>query len=116
MNLVKHALLLHDNASLDAAQIERMPLRLRIMDHQRYSPNLVPSDCFLSSNLKKDLQGYRYVDDEGDGSVEPAGIRATFSQKRNKASVCSSSSSSSSLNLQPVAMTERDKSRYTEGA
>ncbi|GBP81651.1 hypothetical protein EVAR_28740_1 [Eumeta japonica] len=28
----------------------------------------------------------------------------------------SSSSSSSSLNLQPVAMTERDKSRYTEGA
>ncbi|GBP62075.1 hypothetical protein EVAR_53853_1 [Eumeta japonica] len=28
----------------------------------------------------------------------------------------SSSSSSSSLNLQPVAMTERDKSRYTEGS
>ncbi|GBP47828.1 hypothetical protein EVAR_79677_1 [Eumeta japonica] len=28
----------------------------------------------------------------------------------------SSSSSSSSLKLQPVAMTERDKSRYTEGS
>ncbi|GBP49561.1 Trypsin CFT-1 [Eumeta japonica] len=28
----------------------------------------------------------------------------------------SSSSSSSSLDLQPVAMTERDKSRYTEGS
>ncbi|GBP08975.1 hypothetical protein EVAR_78335_1 [Eumeta japonica] len=30
--------------------------------------------------------------------------------------VSSSSSSSSSLDLQPVAMTERDKSRYTEGS
>ncbi|GBP90418.1 hypothetical protein EVAR_42969_1 [Eumeta japonica] len=39
--------------------------------------------------------------------------RATAS---NKLKSSSSSSSSSSLNLQPVAMTERDKSRYTEGS
>ncbi|CAH2086548.1 unnamed protein product [Euphydryas editha] len=33
------------------------------IDHPPYSPDLVPSDFFLFSNLKKDLPGWRFADD-----------------------------------------------------
>lgn len=63
----KGVLFLQDNAPVHTAQIARRALRetgFEELNHPPYSPDLAPSDYFLFSNLKKDLRGKRFKDDE----------------------------------------------------
>ncbi|GBP95891.1 Histone-lysine N-methyltransferase SETMAR [Eumeta japonica] len=55
-----------DNASVHTARVSRQALKdtgFSEIDHPPYSPGLAPSDYFLFSNLKKELRGRRFVDD-----------------------------------------------------
>ncbi|GBP65691.1 Histone-lysine N-methyltransferase SETMAR [Eumeta japonica] len=57
---------LQDNASDHTARVSRQALKdtgFSEIDHPPYSPDLAPSDYFLFSNLKKELRGRRFVDD-----------------------------------------------------
>ncbi|GBP79375.1 Mariner Mos1 transposase [Eumeta japonica] len=59
-------LFLQDNASVHTARVSRQALMdtgFSEIDHPPYSPDLAPSDYFLFSNLKKELRGHRFVDD-----------------------------------------------------
>ncbi|GBP78128.1 Histone-lysine N-methyltransferase SETMAR [Eumeta japonica] len=59
-------LFLQDNASVHTARVSRQALKdtgFSEIDHPPYSPDLAPSDYFLFSNLKKELRGRRFVDD-----------------------------------------------------
>ncbi|GBP93154.1 Protein phosphatase 1 regulatory subunit 12A [Eumeta japonica] len=64
--LSRGVLFLQDNASVHTARVSRQALKdtgFSEIDHQPYSPDLAPSDYFLFSNLKKELRGRRFVDD-----------------------------------------------------
>ncbi|GBP82491.1 Histone-lysine N-methyltransferase SETMAR [Eumeta japonica] len=64
--LSRGVLFLQDNASVHTARVSRQALKdtgFSEIDHPPYSPDLVPSDYFLFSNLKKELRGRRFVDD-----------------------------------------------------
>ncbi|GBP26468.1 Histone-lysine N-methyltransferase SETMAR [Eumeta japonica] len=64
--LSRGVLFLQDNASVHTARVSRQALKdtgLSEIDHLPYSPDLAPSDYFLFSNLKKELRGRRFVDD-----------------------------------------------------
>lgn len=66
--LAKGVLLLHDNAPVHTAHIAMAAVResgSEIITHPPYSLDLAPSDLFLFPNLKKDLRGNRFSDDEG---------------------------------------------------
>ncbi|GBP52087.1 Mariner Mos1 transposase [Eumeta japonica] len=55
-----------DNASVHTARVSRQALMdtgFLEIDHPHYSPDLALSDYFLFSNLKKELRGRRFVDD-----------------------------------------------------
>ncbi|GBP43002.1 Histone-lysine N-methyltransferase SETMAR [Eumeta japonica] len=57
---------LQDNASVHTARVSSQALKdtgFSEIDHPPYSPDLAPSDYFLFSNLKKELRGRRFVDD-----------------------------------------------------
>ncbi|GBP08968.1 Mariner Mos1 transposase [Eumeta japonica] len=65
-NLSRGVLFLQDNASVHTARVSRQALKdtgFSEIDHPPYSPDLAPSDYFLFSNLKKELRGRRFVDD-----------------------------------------------------
>ncbi|GBP96595.1 Mariner Mos1 transposase [Eumeta japonica] len=58
--------LLLGNASVHSARVSRQALKdtgFSEIDHLPYSPDLAPSDYFLFSNLRKELRGRRFVDD-----------------------------------------------------
>lgn len=60
-------LFLQDNAPVHTARIAKHALRETGFDeinHPPYSPDLAPSDFFLFKNLKSDLRGRRFEDDE----------------------------------------------------
>lgn len=60
-------LLLHDNAPVHKARIAKAAVRecgFEEINHPPYSPDLAPSDYFLFPNLKKDLRGKHFSDDE----------------------------------------------------
>ncbi|GBP66784.1 Histone-lysine N-methyltransferase SETMAR [Eumeta japonica] len=64
--LSRGVLFLQDNASVHTARVSRQALKdtgFSEIDHPPYSPDLAPSDYFLFSNLKKELHGRRFVDD-----------------------------------------------------
>ncbi|GBP97691.1 Mariner Mos1 transposase [Eumeta japonica] len=64
--LSRRVLFLQDNASVHTARISRQALKdtgFSEIDHPPYSPDLAPSDYSLFSNLKKELRGRRFVDD-----------------------------------------------------
>ncbi|GBP07494.1 Mariner Mos1 transposase [Eumeta japonica] len=64
--LSRGVLFLQDNASVHTARVSRQALKdtgFSEIDHPPYSPDLAPSDYFLFSNLKKELRGRRFVDD-----------------------------------------------------
>ncbi|GBP39437.1 Histone-lysine N-methyltransferase SETMAR [Eumeta japonica] len=57
---------LQDNASVHTARVSRQALKdtgFSEINHPPYSPDLAPSDYFLFSNIKKQLRGRRFVDD-----------------------------------------------------
>lgn len=65
--LTRGVLLLHDNAPVHSARVAKAAAHesgFEIMNHPPYSPDLAPSDYFLFPNLKKDLRGVRFSDDE----------------------------------------------------
>ncbi|GBP46743.1 Histone-lysine N-methyltransferase SETMAR [Eumeta japonica] len=64
--LSRGVLFLQDNASVHTARVSRQALKdtgFSEIDRPPYSPDLAPSDYFLFSNLKKELRGRRFVDD-----------------------------------------------------
>ncbi|GBP43495.1 Histone-lysine N-methyltransferase SETMAR [Eumeta japonica] len=65
--LSRGVLFLQDNAqSVHTARVSRQALKdtgFSEIDHPPYSPDIAPSDYFLFSNLKKELRGGRFVDD-----------------------------------------------------
>ncbi|GBP28881.1 Mariner Mos1 transposase [Eumeta japonica] len=64
--LLRGVLFLQDNASVHTARVSRQALKdtgFSEIDHPPYSPDLAPNDYFLFSNLKKELRGRRFVDD-----------------------------------------------------
>lgn len=64
--LAKKVLLLHDNAPVHTARLSKAAVRecgFEEINHPPYSPDLAPSDYFLFPNLKKDLRGKRFTDD-----------------------------------------------------
>ncbi|GBP15172.1 Histone-lysine N-methyltransferase SETMAR [Eumeta japonica] len=64
--LSRGVLFLQDNASVHTARVSRQALKdtgFSEIHHPPYSPDLAPSDYFLFSNLKKELRGRRFVDD-----------------------------------------------------
>ncbi|GBP27465.1 Mariner Mos1 transposase [Eumeta japonica] len=64
--LSRGVLFLQDNASVHTARVSRQALKdtgFSEIDHPPYSPDLAPSDYFLFSNLKKELRGRRFIDD-----------------------------------------------------
>ncbi|GBP68762.1 Histone-lysine N-methyltransferase SETMAR [Eumeta japonica] len=64
--LSRGVLFLQDNASVHTARVSRQALKdtgFSEIDHPPYSPDLAPSNYFLFSNLKKELRGRRFVDD-----------------------------------------------------
>lgn len=65
--LTAGVLLLHDNAPVHTARVSKAAVRqcgFEEINHAPYSPDLAPSDYFLFPNLKKDLRGKRFSDDE----------------------------------------------------
>ncbi|GBP12387.1 Mariner Mos1 transposase [Eumeta japonica] len=57
---------LRRQCSVHTARVSRQALKdtgFSEIDHSPYSPDLAPSDYFLFSNLKKELRGRRFVDD-----------------------------------------------------
>ncbi|GBP39290.1 Histone-lysine N-methyltransferase SETMAR [Eumeta japonica] len=64
--VIARSAVLQDNASVHTARVSRQALKdtgFSEIDHPLYSPDLAPSDYFLFSNLKKELRGRRFVDD-----------------------------------------------------
>ena len=61
--LAAGVLLLHDNAS-QVAQAAIRECKFEQLNHQSYSPDLVPSDYYLFRNLKSHLRGTRFQDDD----------------------------------------------------
>ncbi|GBP20965.1 Mariner Mos1 transposase [Eumeta japonica] len=64
--VIVRSAVLQDNASVHTARVSRQALKdtgFSEIDHPPYSPDLAPSDYFLFSNLKKELRGRRFVDD-----------------------------------------------------
>lgn len=64
--LSKVVRLLHDNAPVHTAAVSQEAIRecgFQEMEHPPYSPDMAPSDYYLFSNLKKDLRGRRFHDD-----------------------------------------------------
>ncbi|GBP81308.1 Mariner Mos1 transposase [Eumeta japonica] len=64
--VIARSAVLQDNASVHTARVSRQALKdtgFSEIDHPPYSPDLAPSDYFLFSNLKKELRGRRFVDD-----------------------------------------------------
>lgn len=64
--LTRGVLFLQDNAPVHTARVARQALKdtgFSEIDHPPYSPDLAPSDFFLFSNLKKDLRGLRFADE-----------------------------------------------------
>lgn len=60
-------LLLHHDAPVHSARISKaaaLESGFESITHPLYSPDLTPSDFFLFPNLKKDLRGNRFSDDE----------------------------------------------------
>ncbi|PNF16098.1 hypothetical protein B7P43_G03293 [Cryptotermes secundus] len=43
--------------------VNKMKLKWNLLTHPPYSPDLAPSDFYLSGRLKSDLQGMQFVDD-----------------------------------------------------
>ena len=59
--------LLHDNAPVHMAAVAKAAVKecgFKEIEHPPYSPDLAPSDYYLFSKLKKDLQGRKFDDDE----------------------------------------------------
>ncbi|GBP64078.1 Histone-lysine N-methyltransferase SETMAR [Eumeta japonica] len=64
--VIARSAVLQDNASVHTARVSRQALKdtgFSEIDHPPYSPDLASSDYFLFSNLKKELRGRRFVDD-----------------------------------------------------
>ncbi|GBP68017.1 Mariner Mos1 transposase [Eumeta japonica] len=64
--LSRGVLFLQDNASVHTARVSRQALKdtgFSEIDHPPHNPDLTLSDYFLFSNLKKELRGRRFVDD-----------------------------------------------------
>ncbi|GBP92679.1 Histone-lysine N-methyltransferase SETMAR [Eumeta japonica] len=64
--VIARSAVLQDNASVHTARVSRQALKdtgFSEIDHPPYSPDLAPSYYFLFSNLKKELRGRRFVDD-----------------------------------------------------
>lgn len=65
--LTRGVLLMHDNAPVHTTHVGKAAARecgFETITHPPYSPDLAPSDFFLFPNLKKDLRGNRFSDDE----------------------------------------------------
>lgn len=65
--LTAGVLLLHDNAPVHKARVAKAAMQdcgFEEINHPPYSPDLAPSDYYLFPNLKKDLRGKRFSDDE----------------------------------------------------
>lgn len=65
--LTAGVLLLHDNAPVHTARVAKAAVRdcgFEEINHPPYSPDLAPSDYYLFPNLKKDLRGKRFSDDD----------------------------------------------------
>ncbi|GBP66110.1 Histone-lysine N-methyltransferase SETMAR [Eumeta japonica] len=64
--VIARSAVLQDNASVHTARVSRQALKntgFSEIDHPPYSPDLAPSDYFFFSDLKKELRGRRFVDD-----------------------------------------------------
>ena len=65
--LTKGVLLLHDNAPVHKGHLAQAAIKdcgFQELNHPPYSPDLAPSDYFLFRNLKKNLRGQRFSNDE----------------------------------------------------
>ena len=65
--MAKGVLILHDNAPVHKSKVAQAAIRecgFEQLNHPPYSPDLAPSDYYLFRNLKSNLRGERYNDDE----------------------------------------------------
>jgi histone-lysine N-methyltransferase SETMAR len=65
--LSKGILLLHDNAPVHKSKVAQAAIRecgFEQLNHPPYSPDLAPSDYYLFRQLKSNLRGQRFADDE----------------------------------------------------
>ena len=65
--LRRGVLLQQDNAPVHTSQVAMQAVRdcgFELLPHPPYSPDLAPSDYYLFSELKKELRGQRYDDDD----------------------------------------------------
>ena len=65
--LSQGVLLLHDNAPVHKSRIAQAAIReckFEQLNHPPYSPDLAPSDFYLFRNLKSNLRGTRFPDDD----------------------------------------------------
>ena len=61
-------MLLHDNAPAHKSRIAQAPIpecKFEQLNHPPYSPDLAASDYYLFRNLKSNLRGTRFPDDDG---------------------------------------------------
>lgn len=78
--LTSGVLLLHDNAPVHTARIAKAAVQecgFVEINHPPYSPDLAPSDYYLFPNLKKELRGKHFSDDD----ELKAAINAHFEEK-----------------------------------
>lgn len=65
--LLKGVILLHDNGLVHKTSNAQAAFRacgFENLSHHPYSPDLTPSDCYLSRSLKSHLSGHLFKDKE----------------------------------------------------
>ena len=75
--------MLPENAPVNKCRVAAAAIRQAGFDelnHPPYIPDLAPSDCFLFANLKRDLRGRRFVDDEEVTEVVEAWLEGKSSE------------------------------------
>ena len=67
--------LLHDNVLAHKSFVAQQAVgdcKFLQINHPAYSPDLVPSDCYLFRNLKSHLHGTQFADDKSPTAVVEA--------------------------------------------
>jgi len=78
--LSKRVLLLHDNARSRTAShmVDTLhALKIEVLIHPSYSPDLVPSDFYLFGPMKEHLRGQKFADDNEVMEAVQSWLKAT---------------------------------------